>query len=111
MGDLNGSFAPKHELILFACKGRHVLHFPDKRLADIWKCSVKYSGSFRLHPNEKPLSWVENIIACSSVIGDVVLDLFCGSGSFLEASKRLERRFIGVEIDQHYHKLSVDRLS
>lgn len=101
MGDLKGSFAPKHELLLFAAKGRHILNF-EKRLPDIWNVPVFYSGAKRRHPTEKPRSWVDTPIKASSIEGDIVLDPFAGSGSFLEHAESLGRKAMGFELDDTY---------
>ena len=42
---------------------------------------------------------------------DIVLDCFSGSGTTCVAAKELNRRFIGIEINPRYHKISVDRLN
>lgn len=110
MGDLRGQYAPKHELILFAVKGRHILRFPDGRKNDVWDVPVKYSGSVRLHPNEKPISWIIPAIENSSDEDDIVLDPFMGSGSTGEAAKKLGRKFIGIDNDEKYFKIAQSRL-
>jgi len=110
MGDLKGSYAPKHELLLFATKGRHILNFPDKRLNDVWEVPVRYSGSKRFHPNEKPISWLSPCIENSSNQGDVVLDPFAGSGSTGVACKKLNRNFVLIDIDSHYCEVAKKRL-
>jgi site-specific DNA-methyltransferase (adenine-specific) len=50
-----------------------------------------------LHPTQKPLRPLEDIIRSLSAPGDVVFDPFCGSGSSLAAAKRCGRGFLGIE--------------
>lgn len=110
MGDLKGSYAPKHELLLFATKGKHFLDFPIKRMNDIWDVPVAYSGAKRFHPNEKPISWLVPCIENSSKIGDITLDPFAGSGSTGVACKKLGRRYILIDVDDNYCKIAEERL-
>lgn len=110
MGDLKGQFAPKHEILLFATKGKHKLNFTDGRMPDIWNVGVMYSGSKRRHPNEKPVDWHELPILCSSNPGDIILDPFCGSGSALVAAEKHGRRYIGIEIDKEHFDVAQSRL-
>jgi DNA modification methylase len=63
------------------------------------------------HPTIKPLPIIKNLIINSSKEGDVVLDCFSGSGTTCVASKELNRQFIGIEIDEEYYKISLDRLN
>ena len=63
------------------------------------------------HPTIKPLELVKRHIAHSTNKGDIVLDCFSGSGTTCVACKELERRFIGIEINPEYHKISLDRLN
>jgi len=62
------------------------------------------------HPTQKPLKLCAKFIYASSNEGDVVLDPFCGSGTSCAAAKLLNRRFIGVEINPKYCKISESRL-
>ena len=57
----------------------------------------------------KPLALVEKAIENSSKPGDVVLDLFLGSGSTLVAADRTGRVCYGMEIDAHYASVVLAR--
>ena len=63
------------------------------------------------HPTEKPVNLMKVFIRNSSNENDIVLDPFSGSGSTCIASKELNRRFIGIELDEKYHKISLERLN
>lgn len=109
MGDLTGQFAPKHELLLFAVKGRHTF-YQARRIPDIWDVSVICSRSHHKHPNEKPVKWFFNPIKYSSKKGDLVLYPFCGSGSTCAAAEYLGRNYLGIEMYEPYFKEAVNRL-
>jgi site-specific DNA-methyltransferase (adenine-specific) len=64
----------------------------------------------KLHPTEKPIDLLKLYISNSSNEGDIVLDPFAGSGSTLLASKELNRKYIGYEIDKQYYDIAVERL-
>jgi site-specific DNA-methyltransferase (adenine-specific) len=63
------------------------------------------------HPTIKPLQIIKNLIINSSNENDVVLDCFIGSGTTAVASKELGRQYIGIEIDEKWHKIAVDRVN
>lgn len=63
------------------------------------------------HPTIKPLNIIKNFIINSSNENDIVLDCFCGSGTTCVACKELGRRYIGIEINEKYHKIATDRLN
>ena len=63
------------------------------------------------HATPKPVDLLENIIRHSSNEGDVVLDLFAGSGSTLVAAKKLNRKSIGIEIEEKYCEIAARRCS
>ena len=62
------------------------------------------------HPTQKPEKLIAKIILASTNEGDVVFDPFLGSGSSVVAAKKLERKFIGVEIDEMYCCLAQKRI-
>lgn len=63
------------------------------------------------HPTCKPVPILANLIANSSLMGDTVLDCFMGSGSTGEASVRLGRNFLGIEIDENYFNTARERIN
>jgi len=67
--------------------------------------------SFYDHPTIKPLELVKRHLEHATQPNDLILDCFSGSGTTCVAAKELGRRFIGIEIDNNYHKISVDRLN
>jgi len=62
------------------------------------------------HPTQKPIALLKHIIQIATNEGDVVFDPFMGVGSTGVASLRLNRKFIGIEINSEYFKASQKRL-
>lgn len=62
------------------------------------------------HPTIKPLELVKRHLLHTTQPGDVVLDPFMGSGTTAAACKETERKYIGFEIDETYHKIATERL-
>lgn len=62
------------------------------------------------HPTEKPVPLMEILIANSTNENDIVLEPFAGAGATCIAAKNLNRRFIGIEIDEEYAKVAQRRL-
>lgn len=67
-------------------------------------------GKDRFHPTQKSLRLFEALIEKHSNEGDIVMDPFAGSATTAIAAKRLNRDFIGSEIDFDFFKKSVDRI-
>ena len=66
---------------------------------------VKDTETPKLHPTQKPLKVVENLIRIFTDSGDVVIDPVAGSGITLIAADRLGRKAYGFEIKKEYcHK-------
>lgn len=72
---------------------------------------VKTEDSDRgLHPTQKAVSLMETIISLVTKKGQVVLDPFCGCGTTLVAAKKLNREYIGFEINPIYYDNIMKRL-
>lgn len=71
---------------------------------------IKDENGKNIHPTQKPLSVLEKIIKIASNENDVVLDCFNGVGSTGEAALKLNRRYIGIEIEPKYVKATQNRL-
>ena len=63
-----------------------------------------------LHPTQKPLALIENLIATFSNEGDTVLDFCMGSGTTGVGCKHLSRKFIGIELNQKYFAIAKNRI-
>lgn len=81
------------------------------RLPDHWYWTKASEFNHdRLHPNQKNVDCLKDMITLSSNPGEIVFDPFCGSGSTLVAAKQLDRQFIGVELEEKWVKSSNSRL-
>ena len=65
----------------------------------------------RLHPTQKPVALMEYLIKTYTNEGETVLDFTMGSGTTGVAAKNLNRKFIGIELDQEYFKITQERIS
>jgi DNA modification methylase len=63
-----------------------------------------------LHPTQKNLSLMENLVKIHSNEDDIVIDPFMGSGTTLKMAKELGRNYIGIDMSIEYCKLSKKRL-
>lgn len=64
-----------------------------------------------LHPTVKPAGMVSDAIRDVTKRGDLVLDIFLGSGTTLVAVERTGRRFRGIDIDPAYVDVAIARWS
>lgn len=98
-------YRPRHEMILFCDRGGWA---GDKAQGDVWPLS-RENGAAYVHPTQKPVGLVERAIRNSSQPGDVVLDLFGGSGTTMIAAERLGRAARLVDLDPKYIDVMVRR--
>jgi site-specific DNA-methyltransferase (adenine-specific) len=63
------------------------------------------------HPTQKPEKLVAKAILASTPVGAVVLDPFLGSGTTAVVAKKLDRQFVGIEIDEYFACLAEKRLA
>ncbi len=83
-----------------------------KQMKDVWTGSLTPLAEKRFgkHPTQKPIYLLERIILASTTEGNVVLDPFCGSSTTGVACKHLRRNYIGIDNNEEYIKLSIERL-
>lgn len=63
----------------------------------------------RVHPTQKPIPVMEWLINRFTQPGDFILDPFCGSGTTLTAAERLDRRWVGIDIDPRWCNIARKR--
>jgi DNA modification methylase len=104
MGDLQGAYASRYEMILFYHRGKPYLR--DERPVDIWDYPRIPPKN---HPTEKPVNMVEFALVHSSDPGDIVADLTVGSGTTLMAAEASGRIALCGEIDARYADVTIER--
>lgn len=103
-----GRYKYQHEPIYYCyCKGHSDPWYGDKTQSTVWK--VDKPAANKLHPTMKPVALVEIALQNSSKAGDIVLDLFGGSGSTLIACEKTARNARLMELDPKYCDVIVKR--
>lgn len=74
-----------------------------------WKRDQKNTYP-KIHPTQKPISLLKELIEIFTDEGDVVIDPVAGSGSTLRAAKELGRNSYGFEVDKEFYKLAIERM-
>lgn len=101
-------FRPRHEMILHFTKGKFAPQV--KNVGNVIPCN-RVPGTQRVHPTQKPLPLLKNLIQVTTPEKGVVLDPFMGSGSTGVAAEHLNRDFIGIERDPTIYQSAEDRLT
>jgi len=106
------TYMSQFEYILMLRKGAHKrINFcgtPD--VLQVANKKTKDANNKTIHDTEKPVELMKTLIKNSSEKGDVVFDPFMGIGSTALGALELDRRYIGFELDETYHKLSLERI-
>ncbi|HRR96100.1 MAG TPA: DNA methyltransferase [Candidatus Ratteibacteria bacterium] len=109
-------FVPSTELIWVASKSKKYYFNYElavklgngKQMRNLWEIPAERHKTS--HPTEKPEKLLERIILVGSKEGDLILDPFMGSGTTGVVAKRLNRDFIGIEIDEKYYNIAQKRI-
>lgn len=64
----------------------------------------------KVHPTQKPESLLHRVILSSTLVGEIILDPFFGSGTTGAVARRLGRNYIGIERDSEYVEIAKKRL-
>ena len=100
-----GSFyVPAHEWIMLLAKPS--FRITGRSINDIWRIP---SNPDKTHPASFPIALPKTAIVSTEPA--VVLDPFMGSGTTLRAAKDLGRKAIGIELDERYCEIAVERLA
>ena len=109
-GDLEANYATNHEFLLFGhYKQRRLLN--GSREASVLHFPRVPENEPNRHPAQKPLPLLEYLIQKSTNEGETVLDCFMGSGSTCVAAKNTGRRYIGIEVSEHWYQIALQRLA
>jgi len=96
-------------------KDGYVFHYELGQHPDYFKhCIVGHTSKEdgeRVHPCQKPIRLGEWLISYLSNEDDIILDPFCGSGTFCKAAKRLGRKYIGIDNEEKYCQRAMEGLN
>ncbi len=70
----------------------------------------KSEKTYGNHTTQKPLWLMEEIIKIHTNENDTILDMFMGSGTTMVACKNLNRKGIGIELDEEYYNIACKRV-
>jgi len=123
-------FTASHENIIWARKSKKAKHTfnyesmkyakwhetdfikkEDKQMRSVWSITSpkKEEKKFGKHPTQKPEQLLERIILASTNEQETILDPFNGSGTSGIVAKKLNRNYIGIDLDKEFLDISIKR--
>lgn len=122
-------FTASHETLIWARKdkkGKHTFNYelmkngnwpddfikkPGLQMRSVWAISTPkpIEKKFGKHPTQKPIELLKRVVLSSTNKGDLILDPFTGSSTTGIAAHLLKRKYIGIDTDQKFLDLSIQR--
>ena len=102
----NSDYMSRYEPIFYGWVDKHNFYGGNNGM-DIWQ--IDRTKKNELHPTMKPIPLCEKAISDGSKTKNKVLDLFLGSGSTLIAAEKLKRKCYGMELDEKYCDVIIER--
>lgn len=108
----NSTYLSDTEYCVFAREGGVKLYgtVETKKKFYVTQTNVKDKKLY-LHPTIKPEEIIDNLIINSSLENDIVFDCFLGSGTTCVCAKKLNRRYLGFELNKTFYDIAKDRLN
>ena len=104
---MGNPFRKQHELIFYA--NRDSLNLNKEKLTHI-PTIIKAPLKKEHHGAENPVDLLSTLISGLSNKDGIILDPFMGSGSTGVACKNLNRKFIGIDLDEEYFRIAKERI-
>ena len=103
-GDLENDWGNQTEIIIYCSKGKKIIN---KRRGNILNVSRLHSSKM-VHPTQKPIELIKEILKVSMTEGDFIVDPFMGSGSTIKAANELGLKSLGIELDKEMFYIAND---
>jgi site-specific DNA-methyltransferase (adenine-specific) len=103
---MGNGFRNQHELILHAANGTPRIF--DRSVPNV--IGSRRISTSDLHPTEKPVPLIEDLVRVCTDVDEIVLDPFMGSGTTGVACEQTGRKFIGIEIDEGFFDVACERV-
>lgn len=103
-------YNPQTEFCLYGWKNKNGAHkwYGPANESTLWEIGRDSNDNY-IHPTQKPVGIPLKALRNSSMRGNIVLDMFLGSGSTLIAAEMLGRSCYGIEIDPRYCDAIIQR--
>lgn len=95
-GDLENDWGNQTELVIYCTKGKKLIN---NRRGNVLNVSRLHTSKM-VHPTQKPVELLKQILEVSILEGDFVVDPFMGSGSTIKACNILNIKSLGIELDK-----------
>lgn len=79
------------------------------KITDNWKDIASYSDNFKFSTENSEIV-LKRVIQSTSNEGDLILDFFCGSGTTIATAHKLKRKWIGIEMGEHFYTVILPRM-
>lgn len=111
--DKNAKHTFNYDLMKNSNWGKDFIKKHNKQMRSVWAISTIKSieKQFGKHPTQKPIELLRRIILASTNKGDLILDPFTGSSTTGVVALKLERNFIGIDIEKEYLDISIKRFN
>ncbi len=116
-------FTHSTEIILWSAKNeksKHVFNYADmrsenegKQMKSVWRILPPPNAekTFGKHPTQKPIKLLERCILASTMIDDLILDPFNGSGTTGIAAVKNKRQYVGIESEKDFIDITIKRIN
>lgn len=120
MEERKGNYiSPEYDLLKCANNGTETYNFTKYKYSKDYDSSKKYPRSVvyfvrdrdKFHPTQKPIELLKYLLKTFSNEFDLILDNTMGSGTTGVACRDLNRKFIGIEMDEKYFNVAKNRIN
>lgn len=101
-GDLDNDWGNQTEIIIYCIKGKKLVNKRRGNLISI----PRIHTSKMVHPTQKPIQLLKEILEVSIIDGDFIVDPFMGSGSTIKAANELGYKSLGIELDKEMFNIA-----
>jgi DNA modification methylase len=101
-GDLDYDWGNQTELIIYCIKGKKLVNERRGNLLSV----PRIHSSKMVHPTQKPIELLKQILEVSALSSDFIVDPFMGSGSTIKACNEMGLKSLGIELDSEMFKIA-----
>jgi DNA modification methylase len=101
-GDLENDWGNQTELIIYCIKGKKMVNIRKGNVINV----PRLHSSKMVHPTQKPIELIKEILEVSALKNDFIVDPFMGSGSTIKACNEMGFKSLGIELDSDMFKIA-----